>query len=142
MFENFVTNLKLHSLKVSGSLTNFKNNTNNGLGNFKSKLKGQLSPLYDNVEHNPIPQSPSSPIRSSKTNTMELKWPILIENEMHWVPHVPSVEDEKEDIVERFTNISNVNQNFKVRSLPQVKCPGYLLFFVLFFSTKTNCILT
>lgn len=110
MFENLIMNLKLQSLKVSGSLSNFKNNTNNGLDQFKNKIKKKLSP---NVEHNPIPQSPSTPVQ----NYRDLRWPVLIDNEMHWVPHVPHIEeDESEDIVERFTHMSNVNRNYKVSS--------------------------
>lgn len=104
MFENLITNLKLQSLKVSGSLSNLKNNTNQ----FKNKIKERLSP---NVEHNPIPQSPSTPVQNYK----DLRWPVLIDNEMHWVPHVPQIEeDEHDDIVERFTHMSNVNRNYKV----------------------------
>lgn len=109
MFENIITNLKLQSLKVSESLSNLKNNTNNGFGQFKNKIKERLSP---NVEHNPLAQSPSTPL----STTNDLKWPVLISNEIHWVPHVPNVEEENDDIVERFTYMSNVNRSRKVRN--------------------------
>ncbi|KAL0273902.1 UNVERIFIED_CONTAM: hypothetical protein PYX00_006469 [Menopon gallinae] len=105
MFENFISNLKFHSLKVSESLNNLKSHTSNGIVGIKTKFR-ELSPSENNVEHNPIPQSPETPIGNVISNSIEMKWLESLPKEMQWVAQVPN-EDESEDIVERFTYISD-----------------------------------
>lgn len=112
MFENFISNLKFHSLKVSESL-NLKSNTSNGIVGIKTKFR-ELSPSESNVEHNPIPQSPETPIGNVISNSVEMKWLESLPREMQWVALVPN-EEESEDIVDRFTYISD-SRNFRVRN--------------------------
>lgn len=91
MFENLLASLKIHSIKVAETL--WKDRTNNN----RSETENNTESVGVAVEVNPIANSPSS----------DLKWPVLTNNEMHWLSKVAH-EDEREDLIERFNSISQV----------------------------------
>lgn len=117
MFENLIASIKVTSMKVAESF--WKERANNNIVEVDNIASTSTSPV--SVEVNPLATIPSSTY--STPRGVDLKWPVLFNNEMHWLPSVPQVDD-REDVIDRFDSISFVPPTEKVRS---VRSLSYLL---------------
>lgn len=116
MLDGLISNIKTRSTKMSNSIHVLRSSSNQSLENFKSKFKEPASPDYCNIEHNPLANSPSP----SKTAVKEipkkwdLKWPIIVDNKLQWVPHVPDVDNKSDsELLDRFNFITKIDDSHK-----------------------------
>jgi len=110
MFVNFMSKIKTNSKKLAETFWR-DNNQNN---NIVSDSSDEENISSSDVEINPIA------VKSPNINQSGLKWPVLIDNEMHWVPSVP-LNEERVDAVTRFNTISNYKPE-RVGNLSYLPC--------------------
>ncbi|CAG2060685.1 unnamed protein product, partial [Timema podura] len=131
MFEGIMTNLKTNSKKVSESL-NFENLRSQGtrfsenLDIMKSKTSRFSETILTTLKSTRVPPYLSSRYESNENiskslgqyNTkdsggrLELKWPVLVDNNMKWITRLPKTKsEEEEDIVDRFIRVISVDED-------------------------------
>nr|CAD7451843.1 unnamed protein product [Timema tahoe] len=131
MFEGIMTNLKTNSKKVSESL-NFENLRSHGtrfsenLDIIKSKTSRFSETILTTLKSTRVPPYLSSRYESNENiskslgqyNTKdsggrrELKWPVLVDNNMKWITRLPKTKsEEEEDIVDRFIRVISVDED-------------------------------
>lgn len=106
MFENLLSSVKLQSAKISENLDNIKSQTSKISEALFSTIKH--SNLYDRKTDN------THCSRNVPQRVRDLRWPVLLDNKMHWVTlGSRQVDDneEEEDIVEKFIRVINVDDD-------------------------------
>ena len=128
MFENFVTNIKTGSARITESLSveNLKSKTtklSETLDNLKTTVINKTNSLSSYLsEAVDIRDGPTKTISTpnlngayvrSRISDHNLMWPVLVENQMRWVNYQPSYDDDEDsviepDIIDKFVRVVNM----------------------------------